>query len=116
LDSRLLFDQLVNDHPSFASKLSATASIVKNKDFENGLVKLLQDKESELTLFEKEQLKGFLKESQTSSTRNEVDKNDNYVQRAFKKARIEKESGCYIDVSFVSPTSNICERSFSKAR
>jgi hypothetical protein len=110
----MLFDRLIADYPEFATRLGAESTLVRSKTFENGLVKLLRYKESELTTDEKEQLKGFLKSTAEERTGTVESGNETYVQRALKKPKLLES--LYVYPSFVSPTSNICERSFSKAR
>jgi hypothetical protein len=121
LEIRILFDFVILKFPSMGKYLADNAHIVKNPDFENGLVKL--QKKQLLNGDEQEAIKSFAIDV---IPQKHIDSNEeeDFVSQAFKKAKhggfltsgslkIEAE---YMDTSFVPRTSNICERFFSKSK
>ncbi len=57
----------------------------------------------------------FLNDFRDCSQVNIVDKNLSFGERALKKRKISKTSSAYMDLRFIRPTSNMCERLFSVA-
>jgi hypothetical protein len=112
LDVRLIFDELVKNYPSMSSRLGADARIVKFPYFESGICKVIDGQEEHLSLEEStilSQLKLEYIDLSDSNTET-ID----LVERALKKRR--KKNTLYMDLTFIPPTSNVVERSFSAAR
>lgn len=112
LDSRLIFDEVINDYPSMAHYLAEDSQIVKNLEFITGVCKVLGNNQDSLTDEEKNYLAQFSSDEETVAI---VGKDrESIVQRALKRRRTESNS--YKDLAFITPTSNVCERLFSAAR
>ena len=63
-DIRTLFDGLISKFADMEHHLSTSAKVVQNKDFENGIVKCLEKKHSELTMSEKVALRKLERDTQ----------------------------------------------------
>ena len=111
-DSRTLFDTVLEDYPQLNTNLFRNANIVYDKIFERTVCKALDDQHSLLVSEEFEVLEPFrvgsiLNETSTSSFELSL------VDRAFKKRKLSNLSRTkYMDLRFILPTSNICERLF----
>jgi hypothetical protein len=121
--ARALFDKLISDFPGKPlTHIRVNASIVNNRHFENGIVKLQGGKESELNPQEKAAVKIFLVEETGTEPPEVVDEDDDagYAERILnaaevnKRARVSKSK--YRSTLHVSSTSNLCERLFSVAK
>jgi len=115
-DVRILFDEVIKDFPETSARLSSSAKIVHQQEFESAIVKL-QDKKMELlTTEEKKSIEHLkCKDSEIITENNSVD-SLSYAEQALKKRKInhEKAGSCYMDTRYIVPTSNMCERLFSK--
>ncbi|KAE8969351.1 hypothetical protein PR003_g28662 [Phytophthora rubi] len=110
--TRRLFNLVIQRYPKLKPRLSATAAIVNYAALETGIVKL-QRKEA-LTPAERAACVDFRRADETPSL--QVPPSDlSIVQQAFKKRKTTKRSR-YVDVAFIPPTSNECERFFSSAK
>jgi hypothetical protein len=123
-DVRTLFDNLLED---FGAKyqlkhLKKDSDIIENKDFENGIVKIQEHEELNLTQAEKNAVKIFLKPVAASFT---PPANGDAEQPAtayaasvlLKRKRIEQDKeSAYRETKHVVSTSNICECLFSRAK
>ena len=122
---------LIAEHPITKTHLDANASIVHNKSFERGVIRLQKGvPEASLTADEKRSLLGFLKDDVTTDNNNNEeasvtpDDEDEEMgfadviiesEREAKKARLECQSK-YIGFDWIPPTSNVVERLFSRAK
>ncbi|OWY96363.1 hypothetical protein PHMEG_00033383 [Phytophthora megakarya] len=99
---RCLFDQVVKEYPTLKARLVPTAPIVINPHLERGLrgEALLAAEKSACAEF-----RAPAREATSNAT----------VKAALKKRRVSKCSN-YVDVSYVPPTSNECERFFSATK
>jgi hypothetical protein len=122
LDVRVLFDEACLDFPVLKTYISETAEIIHSNHFESAICKILNGKESDLTILEKDSVKHCLK----SNSNNNSDASPSsespmmtLAQRALKKKKIETEAlknvSAYIDLKIAKPTSNIAEQFFSIA-
>jgi hypothetical protein len=109
---RRLFDQVVKEYPALKSRLGATAQIVNNPHLEQGLVKLQRGEA--LTIAERSACAGF-RSTALERVPAQDDGNSSIVKAAFKKKKAPKRSH-HVDVAYVPPTSNECERFFSAAK
>ena len=57
--ARATFDSLIADYPSLAHHLAKDATIVHNKHFESGVIKLQKGEEKQLSRLEKDALSVF---------------------------------------------------------
>ena len=110
-DVRLIFDEVCAQYPSMSDQLSKDAYIVKFKDFENAVVKVLSGYSNLLTHSEKACLDPFVVLEDEVVV---VSEGDSLVCRALKRKKVE--TGVYHDLSYIPPTSNVVERCFSMAR
>jgi hypothetical protein len=119
-DVRGLFDVVIEEYPESACRIGANADIVETPVFEAAGVKIQTGQEGFLNL---EELKSVIR---LKTTPNDVplavaapESENNNVSFAEKAAKKRKEmagrSLSFIDLRFLLPTSNLCERLFSKA-
>ena len=120
---RCLFDGLIEECPAAKPFLKMDAEIVHSKHFESGVIKVQSGNEQTLTRDEKKSLKRFLidYDANNDSDIEEIESDqlsfaDSVLERAqaAKRQRIEKSA--YRSMKHVSPTSNVCERLFSRAK
>lgn len=113
-DVRTIFDAVIGEHPSTHSRLSATAPIVHCPEFESGVVEVQRGSPNALTVEEQLCMKEFERECTTGYSAD--DHELSFVERALKRQKVafnDSESK-YVDLRYLFPTSNICERLFSK--
>ncbi|RLN91217.1 hypothetical protein BBJ28_00018106 [Nothophytophthora sp. Chile5] len=111
--TRRLFDQVMQKYPAMKSRLSPDAPIVNYPALESGLVKLQRGQG--LNAAERVACKPFQVSTQPDTREATTDKPDSIVVEAFKRRRVSRQTK-YVDVSFMPPTSNECERFFSAAK
>ena len=115
--ARLLLDEIIKKVSIDGRKkyIHVNSSIVKNKDFENGVVKILNSDEN-LTLQENlavKKLRLHVQEVEEMGKENEVPLD--FAMEILRKRRCERRSDKYLDCRFLVPTSNLMERLFSRA-
>ena len=112
----ILFDSIIQEYPELSEKLSPEARIVLNLEFESALVKLQSGRSDDLSTCEKFAARILLKpESGEVEVESDNDTGLSFADRVLQKARLDSLNKCkYIDTRFLLPTSNICERLFSK--
>ena len=95
------------------SHLGENAEIILNKSFVSALQKILNNRQSNLTAEE------LLSVSGLQVTRNAleetVEEELSMAARALKRQCISQNVSNFLDVRFIVPTSNMCERLFSEA-
>jgi hypothetical protein len=115
-DVRSIFDFTILNYPGLKNYLDSASSIVQNVALESGLVKLQRKELQDLTDAEKKNLTKFEVLDGSFVVKENV-KEHAFVGQALKTVRYgEKEKNGYLDVSFVPPTSNICELIFFKIK
>ncbi|GMF23686.1 unnamed protein product [Phytophthora fragariaefolia] len=104
---RRLFDHIIASYPTMKHRLSASAPIVSFPNLKSGIVKLQRCEV--LSQTERAACEPFKRQSG-----GEVEEvvRSNFVVEAFKKRRVMKRDS-YMDVLYVPPTSDECERFFS---
>lgn len=112
---RTLFDGVVSEYPSTASRLSSTARIVHSLLFESAIVKLQEQRFAELSSQETSAVAALKKQHTTNGTNSEDVRSYSFAERLLKRRRTETVEQNYLDTRFLTPTSNVCERLFSKA-
>lgn len=113
LEVRLIFDEVVASYPSMKFHLAEDARIVKHPSFETGVCKVLSKQHDILSDQERRVLAPFIVQREEIV---EVE-NETILQRALKRKRTNSdEVEKYWDLTFIPPTSNVCERLFSAAR
>jgi hypothetical protein len=117
---RLLFEKISVKYPTIQRRLCTDAALVFCKDFENGIVKIIDGKEEHLTEEEKEKVSVFLKESvvEKSDTEEEELFNKDFATTLLELNEKSKECAAskYVNLNWVPPTSNVVERLFSASR
>ena len=116
-DVRCIFDEMLKHYPTMEHYLSSDGGIVHSPDFENAIVKVLDDDVDNLSSTQKELLEPFRQANNTSDGvgTSPVKPDTPYALQALKKKR-KVITNDFIDMSFIPPTSNIVERLFSSAR
>jgi hypothetical protein len=112
LDVRLIFDEVIKTHPSMAHHLAKDASIVEHPKFESAICKILSKKQ-DLCNVEKQFVSPFLLRTEEKV----YTENQSMLERALKRKSMDSDGGeKYCDLTFIPPTSNVCERLFSVSR
>jgi hypothetical protein len=116
----ILFDSISSNFPSVQGRLAVNGSLVFNEPFETGIVKVINGKESELSNEESEQMEQFLRDDTDVEeiTEAEAQLDEDYARSLLKENERKKSitSSKYVNLKWIPPTSNICERLFSSAR
>ena len=117
-DVRVLFDNVIKNHPSLTTYIGAEAEIVHNSSFESALVKIQDRKFEALTDTEQNAAKCLkVRDTVQKSTADDDQEYVDSVELMLKKRKMEnlatQEKGAFKDSRFLLPTSNIIERFFS---
>ena len=105
---RVLFDAVIRDFPYIGEYLSPNALFIKSAAFETAIVKTMSG--LDLTLVEIDLLTRFSSNEVTESQLNQL---DDYAESLLKRQKME--TPC-LNLKWIPPTSNICERGFSRSR
>ena len=105
---RVLFDAVILEFPDLGQYLSPNAEIVKSAAFETAIVKTMSG--VDLTLVENDLLSRF---SSNEVTEAQLDRSDDYAESFLKRQKLE--NSC-LNLKWIPPTSNICERGLSRSR
>jgi hypothetical protein len=113
LEVRICFDALMHQYPTLDSHLAVDSDIVKNEDFETGIVTLQKGNFAVLT----DEVKNTLAKFITNETANEQVETTT-ESRVLQALRINRATtdGNYVDTRGVCPTSNHLERLFSQCK
>lgn len=114
-DVRDLFNMVIDDYEETEVRLSCTADIVQSPSFQFSIVKVQRGESYAMNREERTVLKDF----EVIEGNNALDSTEDhsYDERALAR----RTTGCsvtvrkYIDLRFLLPTSNVCERLFSKS-
>ena len=114
---RTIFDSLIEKYPFISSHLSKNADIVHSPYFDSAIVKIQNDEENSLTKTEKESVEFLLLPIATEDDEDADDLDSSSIlQIALKnKEKKKRKKSKYRSTYHTSPTSNICERLFSRA-
>ena len=114
-DVRDMFDSIMEDYPETEIRLSATAPIVHKPTFESAVVKVQRGEGQTMTHEEITAVRRF--EIPHAGGPSCATLNLSYAQRALRRRLNGPQSVArkYINLDFLQPTSNACERFFSKA-
>ena len=100
--------------------MRADSNIITNPSFENGIFKILDDREKDLTPNEASACSIFKRKNnainEPGSPANDLGYADQILRGSAQKKRSREDESEYRSVKHVSPTSNICERLFSQAK
>jgi hypothetical protein len=113
LDVRLIFDEVISCYPSMEFHLAKDARIVKHPSFESAICKVLSQQQNLFSDEERRAASPFVLQREDIV---EVG-SQTILERALKRRRAHNDEGeKYSDLTFIPPTSNVCERLFSAAR
>ena len=124
-EARKSFNDLLTTHERGNCQnphLHKNGAIVNNPDFENGIVKIQAGREADLSTYEKDAVKIFLKPNQAPPVRAEAvtPVATSFFQRSVERANSEKRQrlsdSSYRSTEHVSFTSNVAERLFTVAK
>jgi hypothetical protein len=119
---RIALEQLIEKNPELASHISKDSTIIHNKHFENGVVKIQKGQERVLTREEKEAVSVFLISRDDANNVEQVDGTgeeeavtliDQLKRAADDVKKADKPISKYRSTNHVFPTSVICETLFS---
>ena len=118
-DVRTLFDAIIVKHDIFSgSQIDSTHSIVHSPDFDNGIVKIINNKEVSMTSSEKKVCKMFRIEEEPVAAL--VDVNMAWIidfTALLKKRKLDiTKKATYIDLNFIPTGSVDVESLFSTAK
>ena len=115
--SRDLFDRLICDYPAMAHHLAVDANIVHTKEFDSAVLKVLNNKESELSELGKTVISDLEKIDADPVIIENNNEQLSYAELALRDAREQPQTTSnYIDLNFLPTTSNLVERLFSAAK
>lgn len=127
--TRVLFDGLIRDDACLNSHLARSAPVVHNPSFEAAIIKIQRGEESKLTADERHSVAHFLLTEQPHEDRGSITSDDegeeeetsyavSLIEEDDEKVRKKQKiiASRYKSTLHVSPTSNICERAFSRAK
>ena len=111
---RLLFDGVIEAYPRTNSRLNANADIIRNRNFETGVCKIQDGRISELEPQERTAIRD-LKRDDCYEVNPEPATGMSLAEKLLKKSKRNSTNPNYMDLRFIVPTSNLCERLFSRA-
>ena len=114
--ARAMFVSTVKEFPETEDRLKDTAVTIENPRFENAIVSIQNGRCGDLTLSD-QRLVDKLKAERAVRSEPPAKSNLTFSQCALRRhnAGHNGNSGQYVDLKFIRPTSNLCERLFSKA-
>jgi hypothetical protein len=114
-DVRACFDALMEKYADFGRQhLSVNSTIVKQKDFENAVVNIQRGQEESLTACEKLTVQDFELDDDIPCVLPDVSMS--FAERAIKRQKSDSTSSRYSNLNYIPPTSNLCERFFSRCK
>ena len=114
-DASVLFDAVIQKYSDTANLLSSSAGIVHSPNFENAVIKIKRNNSSAISREESISVSSLLiGEDQVQDFEEE---RLSFAMRALKRQRCMNEhtKRKYCDAQFLLPSSNLCERLFSRA-
>ena len=115
--SRDLFDRLITDYPAMSHHLAVDANIVHTKEFDSAVLKVLNNKESELSELEKTVISDLENIDADPVILENNNEQLSYAELALRDAREQPQTTSnYIDLNFLPTTSILVERLFSAAK
>jgi len=108
---RILFDALIDKQPSLSKYLSSESSIVCSPAFESGVCKFVAGKFNACASDEEKAALSIFSRQASNSSRHAVS-SDDFATSVIKYQKLN-ETESDIDLPFIPPTSNMCERLFS---
>jgi len=119
-DARALFDAVLEKFPVMTQYLAPAADIVNNPNFENAIVKVLNDDIWSMNRTEEKVVECFLKSKiQVEEKVTLKEEKDTFADEVLERKRRRMTYSCapsYESLKFIPPTTNCIERVFSKAK
>ena len=113
-DVRAVLDKVISKYPGTKTRLDSSASIVMYPSFESAVSKIQDGLENSLTDVEKSFVSHLLKSSSNGSS--DLFTSLPLAEQVMKRRRFSRNAkSAYMDLRFIQPTSNMCERFFSTA-
>ena len=116
---RILFDSVKSLFPTLENRLREDASLVFDEHFQTGIVKIINGQEKDLSDEQVAEVAVFLKVLDTDVQEIDPVEQEEDFARALLKANERSQinnSSEYVNLKWIPPTSNICERLFSASR
>ena len=116
IDTRALFDLVIEDFPETDNLLAPRAPIVHDPFFESGIAKVEGNNQTAMSSEEKRVVrKVLLSEQEVTDDNDEICLS--FAERLLKRRKKEDLGGfrIYKNTNYLLPTSNICDRIFSSA-
>jgi hypothetical protein len=117
-DVRALFDAISENYSNCERRLARDAPLVLDKFFESAVVKIQQGSVNSLSPAELRAVQ-HLKKNADQQQNVVHDSQISFAEQVLKKRKYESETASlqkeYIDLRLLIPTSNICERLFSRS-
>jgi hypothetical protein len=121
---RSMFDKLIQQHPRSVEKLGPKAEVVHSSDFESAICKIQALDERLLSVTERKAVKRFLMDENDAvnapDTNADEDHERDWAQDIIDSADAHKRRKLFVSkyrsTKHVAPTSNVCERIFSRAK
>ncbi|KAF7685237.1 hypothetical protein CDIK_4014 [Cucumispora dikerogammari] len=107
---RIRFDKVIVKHPTMDSFLKSDATIIQSKHFDSAILKVFAANEELLSDIKKGSIRSILKEASICDSV-PVELHNLYIV----VSSIPYSNSEYIDLHFISPTSNVVEWLFSLA-
>lgn len=114
-DVRILFDGVISLFPQTEQRLSAKAKIIHQPNFESALSKLQNGAISSLSAAERLEVKRLKRDASSSSQQTNDGPDESFAASLLKRSKRNSTNNDYTDCRYILPTSNLCERLFSKA-
>lgn len=114
-DIRAFFDAVLESYPICEERLSPSSPIVLDKVFESAVVQIQRGRSAELSPSQVRSVKHLQKTPNTLG--NIEDESIYFAERVLKKQKLQSHASTseYMDLRFLIPTYNICERFFRKS-
>ncbi|KAJ0396567.1 hypothetical protein ATCC90586_009810 [Pythium insidiosum] len=110
---RAAFDAVISRYPQLKTRLGPHGAIINNAVLESGIVKIIC--RQRLTAAEDAECERF-RLSGDDSAHDVNEARASFVAEAFKRRKTDDTCTRFMDVKWVPPTSNVCERFFSVAK
>lgn len=115
--ARVLYEGVIEKHPSTRLRLGARSNLVENHAFESEICKVQAGGEDSLNAAERKSMQKLTSSDVVIENEEVQNESLSFADRLLKRHRfstVPKKSK-YIDLRFILATSNICERLFSLA-
>ncbi|KAH9115273.1 hypothetical protein AeMF1_010684 [Aphanomyces euteiches] len=105
-----VFDEVIVDYPETVERLAIGAHVINSPTFENACVKILN---REVNLLSSDEVMAVRHLVTDATNSDDFCVGNSILDRALKRKKTE---ATYCDLRFLLPTSNVCERLFSRVK